>query len=163
MNRLVVSLLIGSIIIILLSLIRLDEALAMGRVETSYCPSLLFRRVVEAAVMLWMITLVVNYAVLSRRNRYLTAIAIESAILGSVFHYAWLLGMETCTGSVKMRIEVTILPLVYYVKTGEEYVTAFIDIGQLMVLYSVFEIIRGIVPRTVSQIRRIRAPGRTTS
>ena len=157
------SLLIGSIIIILLSLIRLDEALAMGRVETFYCPSLLFRRVVEAAVMLWMITLVVNYAVLSRRNRHLTAIAVESAILGAVFHYAWLLGMESCTGSVKMRIEVTILPLVYYVKTGEEYATAFIDIGQLMVLYSVFEIVRGIVPRTVSQIRRIRAPGRTTS
>lgn len=163
MRSLLTSLLIGLAMILLLSSIKLDEALAATSVEASYCPSLIFRRVAEAATMLWMIAIVVNYAVLSRRNKHLTAISVESSIIGSVSHYAWLLGIGSCIGSVKTYIEVTILPLIYFIKIGEGYSTAFLDIGQLMILYSIVELVRGIVPRTVLRTRRTHVRARTVS
>ena len=163
MRSLLTSLLIGLVVMLLLSSIRLDEALAMTNVEASYCPPLVFRWVAEAATMLWMIAIVVNYAVLSRRSKHLTAISVESSVVGSVSHYAWLLGIGSCVGSVKTHIEVTVLPLVYFVKTGEGYSTAFLDIGQLMILYSIVELVRGIAPRIVSRTRRTRVRARTAS
>jgi len=151
------------ILIIALTAYKLDEALSMLRFNST-CPYLVYRRIAEASLFLWMLSLVTNYVILNKRSVTITYMSIISAIIGAATHYAWLINIAQhgCWANTLVKPEITLLPMLYIVKIGEVGELIFLDIGQLLMIYSIVAAIR-IAPHTASRTQRIRGQARRVS